>query len=44
MAMAKAHGVAGVRAETLAEVRAAFAAALASDKPTLIEIIVAREV
>ena len=44
MAMAKAHGVAGVRAETPGEVRAAFTAALAADTPTLIEIIVAREV
>jgi benzoylformate decarboxylase len=44
MALAKAHGVAGTRAETLAEVRAAFLAALASDTPTLIEISVAREV
>jgi benzoylformate decarboxylase len=43
MALAKAHGVAGVRAETLAEVASAFAAALASDAPTLIEIAVARE-
>jgi benzoylformate decarboxylase len=44
MAMAQAHGVAGVRAESLDEVRAAFTAALAADTPTLIEIIVAREV
>ena len=44
MAMAQAHGVAGVRVETLDEVRSAFAAALAADTPTLIEIMVAREV
>ena len=44
MALATAHGVAGVRVETLAAVRAAFTAALASDTPTLIEIVVAREV
>ena len=44
MALATAHGVAGVRAETLDEVRAAFTAALASDTPTLIEVVVAREV
>jgi benzoylformate decarboxylase len=44
LAMAKAHGVTGVRAETLSEVRAAFETALAADTPTLIEIIVAREV
>ncbi len=40
MALAQAHGVAGVRAETLAEVRAAFVAALASNAPTLIEVVV----
>ena len=44
MALAKAHGVAGVRAETLAEVRDAFTAALAAGKPSLIEITVARDV
>ena len=44
MALSAAHGVAGVRVETLEKVREAFAAALASDLPTLIEIIVAREV
>ena len=44
MALATAHGVAGVRAETLDEVRAAFTAALASATPTLIEITVARDV
>jgi benzoylformate decarboxylase len=44
MALAKAHGVAGVKAETLAEVRAAVTAALGSDTATLIEITVAREV
>jgi benzoylformate decarboxylase len=44
MAMAKAHGVAGVRAETLDAVRTAFTTALAADTPTLIEIIVDREV
>ena len=43
-ALATAHGVASVRAETLAEVREAFTAALASNTPTLIEIIVAREI
>ena len=43
MALATAHGVAGIRAETLADVDAAFTAALASTAPTLIEIIVARE-
>jgi benzoylformate decarboxylase len=44
MALAKAHGVAGVRAETLAQVRAAVTAALQADTPTLIEINVAREI
>jgi benzoylformate decarboxylase len=44
MALAQAHGVAGARVDTLDEVRDAFAAALASDMPTLIEIVVAREV
>ncbi len=44
MALAKAHGVHGVRAETLGEVDAAISAALAADTPTLIEIIVAREI
>ncbi len=43
IALATAHGVAGVRAETLDEVRAAFTSALASDTPTLIEITVARD-
>ncbi|PZN97401.1 MAG: benzoylformate decarboxylase [Alphaproteobacteria bacterium] len=43
MALATAHGVAGVRAETLDDVRAAFETALASRSPTLIEIVVARE-
>jgi benzoylformate decarboxylase len=43
MALAAAHGVAGVRTQTLPQLRAAFVAALASDTPTLIEIIVARE-
>lgn len=43
MALAKAHGVHGVRADTLDEVRAAVTAALAADTPTLIEITVARE-
>ncbi|WP_426165853.1 thiamine pyrophosphate-binding protein [Sandarakinorhabdus sp. DWP1-3-1] len=43
MALATAHGVAGVRAETLDDVRTAFEAALASKAPTLIEIVVARE-
>jgi benzoylformate decarboxylase len=44
MALAKAHGVRGVRAERLADVEVAFAAALASDSPTLIEVVVAREI
>jgi benzoylformate decarboxylase len=44
MAMAKAHGVTGVRAETLDAVRTAFTTALAAGAPTLIEIIVDREV
>ncbi|MFZ4110260.1 MAG: thiamine pyrophosphate-binding protein [Polymorphobacter sp.] len=44
MAMAKAHGVTGVRAETLDAVRTAFKTALAAATPTLIEIIVDREV
>ncbi len=44
LALATAHGVAGVRAETLAEVRDAFTAALAASAPTLIEITVAREI
>lgn len=43
-ALAAAHGVAGVRVETLDEVREALATALVSDKPTLIEVVVAREV
>ncbi|KAB7648169.1 thiamine pyrophosphate-binding protein [Polymorphobacter fuscus] len=43
LALATAHGVAGVRAETLDDVRDAVTAALASDAPTLIEITVARE-
>jgi benzoylformate decarboxylase len=43
MALAKAHGVHGVRADTLDEVRSAVSAALAADTPTLIEITVARE-
>jgi benzoylformate decarboxylase len=43
MALAKAHGVHGVRADTLDEVRAAVSTALAADTPTLIEITVARE-
>jgi benzoylformate decarboxylase len=43
MALAKAHGVHGVRADTLDEVRSAVTAALAADTPTLIEITVARE-
>ena len=44
MALAAAHGVAGVRVETLDLVRDAVMAALISDAPTLIEISVAREV
>lgn len=43
MALAKAHGVHGVRADTLDDVRATVTAALAADTPTLIEITVARE-
>jgi thiamine pyrophosphate-dependent acetolactate synthase large subunit-like protein len=43
MALAKAHGVHGVRADTLDAVRSAVTAALAADTPTLIEITVARE-
>jgi benzoylformate decarboxylase len=43
MALAKAHGVHGVRADTLDDVRSAVTAALAADTPTLIEITVARE-
>nr|WP_310525133.1 thiamine pyrophosphate-binding protein [Polymorphobacter sp.] len=43
IALAKAHGVHGVRTETLAEVHAAVTAALAANTPTLIEISVARE-
>ncbi len=43
MALATAHGVAGVRADTLDAVRNAFLTALASDTPTVIEISVARE-
>jgi benzoylformate decarboxylase len=43
MALARAHGVHGVRADTLDAVRAAVTAALAADTPTLIEITVARE-
>jgi len=44
MALAAAHGVTGMRVETLDTVREAFAAALASAVPTLIEIVVAREI
>jgi benzoylformate decarboxylase len=44
MALATAHGVAGVRVTTLDAVRDAVETALASATPTLIEIIVAREV
>ena len=44
MALAAAHGVTGVRVTTLDGVRDAFAAALAGSAPTLIEVIVAREV
>jgi len=43
MALAKAHGVEGVRAATLAEVRTALKATLAANTPTLIEITTARE-
>ncbi|WP_310497139.1 thiamine pyrophosphate-binding protein [Sandarakinorhabdus sp.] len=42
-ALAAAHGVKAVKAETLDAVRSAFVAALASDTPTLIEVPVARE-
>ena len=44
MALAAAHGVAGVKVDTLGDVRTAVTAALASDTPTLIEITVARDV
>jgi len=44
MALAAAHGVASVRVETLADVGTAFTAALASGAPTLIEVVVAREI
>jgi benzoylformate decarboxylase len=42
MALAAAHGVAGVRVESIAALIEAFKAALASDAPTLIEVPVAR--
>ena len=42
MALAQAHGVQGVRAESIPALIAAFTAALASDAPTLIEVPVAR--
>ena len=42
MALAAAHGVAGVRVETLDALEATFTAALAGDGPVLIEVIVDR--
>jgi benzoylformate decarboxylase len=42
MALAAAHGVKGVRAETIPVLIKAFTTALASDAPTLIEVPVAR--
>ncbi|WP_439546417.1 thiamine pyrophosphate-binding protein [Sandarakinorhabdus sp.] len=42
MALAAAHGVAGVRVESIDGLIEAFAAALRSDAPTLIEVPVAR--
>ena len=42
MALATAHGVKGVRVESIAGLIEAFQAALASDAPTLIEVPVAR--
>ena len=42
MALATAHGVKGVRVESIAALIEAFQAALASDAPTLIEVPVAR--
>ncbi len=44
MALAAAHGVVGERVETLAGVRSAFVAALGRDTPSLIEIMVSREI
>jgi len=44
MALATAHGVAGVRVERIPALIDAFAAALAGDTPTLIEVPVARAV
>ena len=44
MALAAAHGVSGVRADTLDAVAAAFLVALGSDGPTLIEVPVARAI
>ena len=44
MALAQAHGVQGVRVDSIAGLLAAFQAALASDAPTLIEVPVARAV
>jgi benzoylformate decarboxylase len=44
MALAQAHGVAGVCVESIPALIAAFQAALASDAPTLIEVPVARSV
>lgn len=42
MALAQAHGVQGVRVESIPALIEAFTAALASDAPTLIEVPVAR--
>ena len=42
MALATAHGVQGVRVESIPALIEAFKAALASDAPTLIEVPVAR--
>lgn len=42
MALAAAHGVQGVRADSIPALIEAFHAALASDRPTLIEVPVAR--
>jgi len=44
MALAQAHGVKGVRAESIPALLEAFQAALASDAPTLIEVPVARAI
>ena len=44
MALAQAHGVQGVRVESIPALIEAFTAALASDAPTLIEVPVARAI